>query len=213
MLSISLASILARHKSNKLVKIELKNLEKNKMHLQNLIQNDLKDSKNLNQKRKNKIEALKKEQKKLKKKADNQFCISALWNALELLGIVANVSTPFCLIPLVVGLLGSDKAMNTYLKHSKDKIELEARISNLVNDLDIIKVQRKIKVRKQEKQRIKTPSNQKENTKIKLKNESYIPIQVFTKDAAKQNEEAIDKYIKSLETKQKIEKQKYRVKY
>ena len=202
---------LVASKSNKLANFKIKKLNNNKQHLNSLFQSNLKDSVTLNKKRKAKIKDLIKEKEIQENKSYNFIGKSILGASIEAIGLGLSITTPFSAIPLALGLIVINNSLDSYLKCAKKQSELSTRISNLKNDLDIIDVQKNISLPKKKKSKIKV--SKKEYSKNRAKDNSYIPIQIYSKDAIKQNEEAIDKYLKSLEVERRINKQKCRVRY
>lgn len=202
---------------SKISDIETEDLEKVKVHLEELLNKEINDSEELNSKRKSKIKSLKKSEKKTKKTANKDFRKILLSTGISAIG----TALPYFLNPVVgilvtgLGLIGIKVKTNDSIDSTRKNSRLNARISNLENDLDIINVQKgnKRASKKQKNNKDTQATNNSTKKKVKVQTSEQPVNRKVQSNAIDKEIEAINKYISGLERQKEEERHKYYSKY
>lgn len=204
--SMSLANFMTFRTLRSLDRNKIKNLERNKLHLQALSKNSLNDSKELNKRRQNKIDSLRKCKNKQNKQLDN--CFSKILGSafVQAAGVFFTYFTPIGFVPVIIGSIGFKRFLGSYEKLFKKDNELATRILNIKNDLDVIGVTRQSERKAANNNLKKDYVRLHESTKNIEKTYNSSPISNNSRNASMgANEEIVEKYIRSLENQQNKE--------
>lgn len=186
----------------------VKCLEKQKEHLESVQTKELNDSEDLIAKRKKKITMLQKSKENLKKSSRIRKIFQALLIIPTAGGMFMTISSPLYTLLSFAGVLGTKAANDIAEKEFMQRNILDTRIANLKNDLEIISVEKRMKNRKRAS--LPEQSDFEERTQAKAKEDNRIaqPSHIIKNNSIRENEEELNKYIRSLERQQEVESKK-----
>ncbi len=192
---------------------EIKSLELEKKHLESVKDKKLKDSQELNKKRKKKINELERAKKKAKKRSRRALGGWLAVGTAVVVGAVLGTFNPLALIASGVGLVGMNSTRKSLDNLAQKELRLNARINNLKNDLDIINSSQQEHTNSSLSQNKSVKQPQKQSSATKLNNKSSISNKMIEDDSIEKNLAAINAYIYNLEQQKEAEKAKYKVKH
>lgn len=202
---------LARNDTKESVNNLIGGLEKEKKHLEALQNKELNNSQQLNKKRKNKIKELNKTKEIVNKNKRNNKISAILCATTAAIGSLITLTSIWGLVFQAVGMVIFKEKLDKITENDKKENHLDTRINNLQNDLAIINSEKR-SVPKMQTNHLNKKNNSNRQVKRTAANKD-ITQQAVSTNLDKANEEAVDKYLESLETDKSINNPKRRVKY